>query len=531
MTKPTSGLSRPPGVSVAAPDSATPVTPPAPGPRLRGRWWALAAVALSFLVVGLDSYIVVTALPTFSVRLGASESQLQWVTAAYTLAWAGLLLPIGKLGDKIGRRRLLTAGLALFGVASVVASQVSTAGELIAMRAVMGAGAAVIMPMGMAIIPLLFPEAADRRRAVTVTTVGALIAMPLGPLLGGWILTHFDWGWIFLINAPIAALALLGVRLLVPESRDPANPRLDWPGSLLAAAGIVGIVYAIIEEPGRGWDTQTLASLLGGVVLTGLFVLRQRTATQPLIDLRLLLNRLFSWGTAAFALLSFALTGVLFILTPFLQSVQGNDAQGTGLRLLPMIAALIAAAGASQAAAGRLGVRAVIPAGMAVSAAGLVILTQVTASSGYGLVALALAVFGAGLGLGLPLAAESVLGTLAPHQTGMGNAVSRTVQSVGVALGTAILGSVLNTAYRGALDGHLGGLPAAVRGVAAASVAGAHGVAARLPGPAGAALARAASHAYAVGMVHGAAVGIGVLVAGAILCLIFLPGRHSDQPA
>jgi len=202
MTKPTSGLSRPPGASVAEPGPATLL---GPEPRVRGRWWALAAIALSFLVVGLDSYIVVTALPTFSLRLGASESQLQWVTAAYTLAWAGLLLPIGKLGDKLGRRRLLTAGLAVFGIASVVASQVSTAGELIALRAVMGAGAAVIMPMGLAIIPVLFPGQADRRRAVTVTTVGALVAMPLGPLLGGWILTHFAWGWIFLINAPIAA--------------------------------------------------------------------------------------------------------------------------------------------------------------------------------------------------------------------------------------------------------------------------------------------------------------------------------------
>ncbi len=323
----------------------------------------------------------------------------------------------------------------------------------------MGAGAAVIMPMGLAIIPLLFPEQADRRRAVTVTTIGALIAMPLGPLLGGWILTHFAWGWIFLINAPIVALALLGVRLLVPESRDPANPRLDWPGALLSAAGIVGIVYAIIEEPARGWTGPVLASLLAGVVLTGLFAVRQRTCAEPLIDLRLFRDRLFSWGTAAFAILSFALTGVLFILTPYLQSVQGNDAQGTGARLLPMIAALIAAAAASEVLGARIGVRVVIPAGMTVSAAGLVILAQATASTGYGLVALALAVFGAGLGLGLPLAAEAVLGTLAPHQTGMGNAVSRTLQSIGVALGTAILGSVLNSAYRGALAGHLTGLP------------------------------------------------------------------------
>jgi len=481
---------------------------------------------VSFLVVGLDSYIVVTALPTFSAKLGASESQLQWITAAYTLAWAGLLLPVGKLGDKLGRRKVLMAGLALFGVASVVASQVTTAGELIALRAVMGAGAAVIMPMGMAIIPVLFPAEADRRRAVTVTTIGALVSMPLGPLLGGWLLTHFAWGWIFLINAPIVALALIGVRWLMPETRDPANPRLDWPGALLSAAGITGIVYAIIEEPANGWRAPVLASLVAGVLLTALFALRQRTAADPLVDLRLFRDRLFTWGTAAFAVISFAMTGVLFVLTPYLQSVQGNDAQGTGLRLLPMIGALIAAAAASETLGARIGVKRVIPAAMVLSAAGLLVLAQATAASGYGIVALALVIFGAGLGLGLPLAADAVLGTLPPHQAGMGTALSRTLQSVGVALGTAVLGSVLDGAYRGTLGGHLAGLAPTARTAAASSVAGAHAVAARLPAPAGHLLTQAADTAYAHGAAHATTVAAGLLILGALLCALLLPGTR-----
>ena len=541
MTKPTSRMPRQPGAGPGGPRPVAegPVAPapagaPAgapPGRSARGRWWALAAVAASFLVVGLDSYIVVTALPTFSVKLGASESQLQWITTAYTLAWAGLLLPIGKLGDKLGRRKVLMAGLALFGVASVAASQVTTAGELITLRAVMGAGGAVIMPMGLAIIPVLFPEEAARRRAVTVTTAGAMVSLPLGPLLGGWMLSHFAWGWIFLVNVPVAALALAGVWLLVPESRDPANPRLDWPGALLSAAGIIGVVYAVIEEPADGWNAQVLASLLGGAALTGLFILRQGTCAAPLVDLRLFRNRLFSWGSAAFAVISFAMTGVLFVLTPYLQIVQGNDAQGTGLRLLPMIAALIAAAAGSEVLAARTGVKFVIPAGMALSAAGLLILAHVTASSGYGIVALALTVFGAGLGLGLPLAADAVLGTLAPHQTGMGNALSRTLQSVGVTLGTAVLGSVLSSAYRNELAGHLAALPPGARNAAAASVAGAHSVAARLPGPAGRLLAQAAGTAYAHGMTHAAAVCTGLLIICAIACLILLPGKPAKTTA
>jgi MFS transporter, DHA2 family, multidrug resistance protein len=537
MTKPTSRMPGRPGDSPGGPrPAAQPPMAPAPagappGRGARGRWWALAAVAASFLVVGLDSYIVVTALPTFSVKLGASESQLQWITAAYTLAWAGLLLPIGKLGDKLGRRKVLMVGLALFGIASVAASQVTTAGELIALRAVMGAGGAVIMPMGLAIIPVLFPEEAARRRAVTVTTAGAMVSLPLGPLLGGWMLSHFAWGWIFLVNAPVAALALLGVWLLVPDSRDPANPRLDWPGALLSAAGIIGVVYAVIEEPADGWNAQVLASLLGGAALTGLFILRQGTCAAPLIDMQLIRNRLFSWGTAAFAVISFAMTGVLFILTPYLQIVQGNNAQGTGLRLLPMIAALIAAAAGSEVLAARIGVKFVIPAGMALSAAGLLVLAHVTASSGYGIVALALAVFGAGLGLGLPLAADAVLGTLAPHQTGMGNALSRTLQSVGVALGTAVLGSVLSSAYRNELAGHLTALPPGARNAAAASVAGARSVAARLPAPAGRLLAEAAGTAYAHGMAYAAAVCTGLLITCAVACLILLPGKPAKTTA
>ena len=536
MANPTfhgTGPGDPPAVaapSAAAPPASAPAAT-SPGRAGRGRWWALAAIAASFLVVGLDSYIVVTALPTFSAKLGASESQLQWITTAYTLAWAGLLLPIGKLGDKLGRRKVLMAGLALFGVTSVVASQATTAGELIALRAVMGAGAAVIMPMGLAIIPVLFPGEADRRRAVTVTTIGAMVSLPLGPLLGGWLLTHFAWGWIFLINAPIAALALLGVCLLVPESRDPANPRLDWPSALLSAAGITGVVYAIIEEPAEGWHAQVLASLLAGAALIGLFALRQRTSAAPLIDLQLFRNRLFSWGTAAFAVISFAMTGVLFILTPYLQSVQGNDAQGTGLRLLPMIGALIAAAAAGETLAARVGVRFVIPAGMVLSAAGLLVLARVTASSGYGIVALALVIFGSGLGLGLQLAADTVLGTLAPHQAGMGNALSRALQSVGVALGTAILGSVLNSAYRSTLAGHLAGLAPTARNAAAASIAGAHAIAARIPRPAGRLLTQAANTAYAHGIAHAAAVSTGLLVICAILCAILLPGKPAKATA
>ena len=192
----------------------------------QGRWWALAAIALSGLVIGLDTTILITALPTLSTKLGATTSQLQWLSDAYTLALAGLLLPAGVLGDRFGRRRLILIGLLLFGVSSVVAGQMTSADGLIAMRAVMGVGAAIILPLTTAILPTLFsPE--ERPRAIAVTSVGVMLGLPVGPLLAGWLLTHFAWGTIFLINAPVVLLALLGVGFLVPESKDPAAPRLD----------------------------------------------------------------------------------------------------------------------------------------------------------------------------------------------------------------------------------------------------------------------------------------------------------------
>ncbi|WP_327066222.1 MFS transporter [Kitasatospora sp. NBC_01302] len=296
-----------------APDPRTGGTP---APRTHARWWALAALALSVLVVGLDSFVLYTALPTLSSALHASTSQLQWIQSAYTLAWAGLLLPIGKLGDRVGRRRILLGGLLVFGVSSVTASQVTTAGALIAMRAVMGAGAAVIMPMVMAMLPSLFPEPAARRKAVSAVTVGAVLGLPLGPLLAGWLLTAFSWGAVFLINGPVVLLSLIGVAVLVPESRDPAVSRQDWPGALLSATGVMGVVYGIIEQPTEGWGGRTLVPLTGGLLLVVAFLLHQRRSSTPLVDLRLFGNRTFTWGTVAFAVISFAQAGILFVVSP-----------------------------------------------------------------------------------------------------------------------------------------------------------------------------------------------------------------------
>ena len=498
------------------------------------RWWALIALSLSFLVVGLDSYVLTTALPTLSAKLGATTSQLQWITDAYTLAMAALLLPAGKLGDRFGRRKTLLAGLALFGVASIVTSQVDTVGELIAMRAVMGAGAAIIMPLTMSVLPVLFRADADRRRAVAVITMCAMLGMPLGPLLAGWMLTHFAWGSVFLINGPVVAVSLIGVACFLPESKDPASPRLDWRGALLAAAGLTAVIYAVIEQPDDGWSGPVITALGGGLLLVAC-ALWLRRAKDPLVDLRLFTNRTFGWGSAAFAVVSFAMTGMLFTLTPFLQIVHGADAQRTGAELLPMIGALLVSAAVINNLSARLNIRWTITAGMVICCAGLGVLTRAGAGTGYWVTALALAVFGLGLGLALPLAADSVLATLPPAQTGAGSGLSRALQQIAVARSPAVLGSVLASGYR-----H--GLPATASAAARGSVAGAYATHNRP-------LIVAAGHAYAHGMALAAMVTIAVLAVGAVLTVLFLPalflsaGRsasrgkgdgvdgHGDRPA
>src|SRR5881296_3340921 len=238
-----------------------------------GRWWALAALVVSGLVIGLDSTVLITALPTLSSKLGATTADLQWITAAYTLALGGLLLPGGVLGDRYGRKRMLLVGLGIFGISSVIASQVTTASSLVAMRALMGVGAALILPLSLSILPSLFSEQ-ERPRAISAAAAGAFIGLPLGPLVAGWLLTHYAWGSVFLINAPVVVIALCGVWFLVPESKDPQPRPFDWVGGFLAVTGVTALVYGVIEQPIHGWtDSRTLAGIIGGALIVAAFII------------------------------------------------------------------------------------------------------------------------------------------------------------------------------------------------------------------------------------------------------------------
>jgi len=493
--------------------------------KLRGRWLGLAALTMSGLVLGLDITILVTALPTLSAKLNATTDQLQWMSAAYTLALAGFMLPAGVLGDRLGRKRLLLIGLATFGISSVIASQMTSANSLILMRMIMGASGAIVLPLVTSMLPSMFAED-ERQRAIGLSGAGAFIGLPLGPLVAGWLLTHYDWGSIFLINAPVVVIAVLGALLFVPESKDPNPKRLDWIGALLEMAGVTAIVYGIIEEPVRGWsDAQVAGPILGGAGLILAFVLWQFRARAPLVDLNLFRNRRFALSTVAFTIVGFAMTGVLFILSPYLQVVQGNDAQGTGIRLLPLIAAMVAGAVTSDWLSKRLGAKVMVTAGMLGIAAGMVLLAQAGVDTGFGLVAIALAVIGLSIAFTMIPALDAILGALRAGETGAGSALTRAIQNVGASLGVAVMGSILNSSYQAHLVGQLGGLPAAARSAAETSVAVAAAVARHLPRPLGDRLLRSAETAYSQGMSDVLLVTAGVLVVGAVLMALFLPAR------
>jgi EmrB/QacA subfamily drug resistance transporter len=497
--------------------------------RLKGRWLGLAALTVSGLVLGLDITILITALPTLSAKLSATTDQLQWMSAAYTLSLAGFMLPAGVLGDRFGRKRLLVIGLVTFGISSVVASQMTSANGLILMRVIMGASGAIVLPLVTSILPSMFAED-ERPLAIGLSGAGAFIGLPLGPLLAGWLLTHYDWGSIFLINAPVVVIAVIGAWFFIPESKDPNPKTLDWIGALLEMAGVTGIVYGIIEEPVRGWtDLQVAGPIVAGAALIAAFVVWQFRTRVPLVDLNLFRNRRFALSTVAFTIVGFAMTGVLFVLSPYLQVVQGNDAQGTGIRLLPLIAAMMVGAAGSAWLSKRLGAKVMVSGGLVGIAAGMLLLSRAGVDTGFGLVAVALAVIGLSIAFTMIPALDAILGALPAGETGAGSALTRAIQNVGASLGVAVMGSILNSAYQAHLSWQLAGLPAAARSAAETSVAVAAAVARHLPGPLGDRLLRSAETAYAQGMSEVLVATAGLLVVGAVLMALFLPARAADS--
>ncbi|WP_209439544.1 MFS transporter [Kitasatospora phosalacinea] len=487
------------------------------------RWWALGALVASVLVVGLDGTVINVALPTLARELDAGNEQLLWISGGYLLAFSVAMLPVGRLGDRLGHRRVLTAGVALFGAASLAGAFTGSAGGVIAVRTAMGLGAAMIMPVSMALLSRIFP-AAEVPRAIAVWTAAAALGMPAGPVVGGWLLNHFWWGSVFLFNVPVAAAALLAGALLLPADGPRARTRtapFDWAGALLGTVGTTALVYGTILVPADGWTSPAvLGPLAAAALLLVIFVRRQRRAAEPLVDLALFADRRFSWGTLTAVFGNFAVMGILFVVPQYLEAVQGYDAFGTGLRVLPLIGGLMVSAALSEGLVPRIGARAVVPAGLVLLAAGVFLGTRAAPDSGYGFTAFWLSVVGVGFGLVIVPSTSLVMAAIPEERTGVGTSVLETLQQVGGVLGVAALGSLLSAGYLARID--VTALPGPAAATARDSVTGAAAVATELHDTA---LLSSAHGAFVHGMELVLVASGATALLTAVLAVVFLPGR------
>lgn len=485
----------------------------------RLRWWTLAVLCLSSSLVVVANTVVNVALPTIGGELSASAGELQWIVEAYLLTFAGLLLASGALGDRYGRRLSLVAGLVVFGAASALGAFAGSGGELIAARAVMGVGAAMIMPPTLSLLRTVFGPG-ERATAIGVWGAVASVSAVAGPVLGGWLVSSFSWGAVFLVNAPLAALALAGALLFVPEARHPSSAPLDWVGAGLCVAGLCALVFGVTEAVKLSWtDPLTLAALGGGAFLLLAFVLWERRNPSPLIDLAMFGDPRFSAASFSLALAYAALFGVSFVLPQYLQYVLAYGPLETGLRLAPMTLVLAVTAVLGAWLVNRLGARAVIVGGLAATAAGLAALSAATAGSGYGLLLVAFVLMGAGIGAAATAATDSIMDALPEDKAGASAAVDETAIEFGGAMGIAVLGSTLAAGYTRAFASNAGaeGLPPGAREPAAESI----GTAAEIGGVA----LEVARAAFAESMGSTMLVGVGMVLLGAAVALVFMP-RH-----
>ncbi|ARF59710.1 DHA2 family efflux MFS transporter permease subunit [Streptomyces gilvosporeus] len=490
-------------------------TAPPPDPR---RWWALGALVTALLVLGFDTTILNVALPTLAAQLGAGTGRQQWIADAYAVVFAGLMLPAGLLGDRFGRRRMLLCGLGIFLAGSLLGTLADSAPLVIGARAVMGTGAALIMPLAMSVLPSLFGPG-ERSTAVGAVSAASALGLPLGPLVGGWLLDHFWWGSVFLVNVPLVLIGIAACVFLLPETSDPAAPPVDVRSALLTVTGLGALILGIIEGPARGWrDSLVLTSLAASVVLIAALVLRGRGQARPMLDLRLLRSRGFLWNTVAAALGTLVLSGLMFLLPQYLQAVLGYDAFGTGLRMLPMMGGLLLAAKGSGALAARFGPRPVVTGGLAVLACAAFLGATTDVHDGYGATARWLSLAGVGFGFAMVPAMDAALGALPADRAGNGSGLLMTVRQIGGALGVAVLGSLLAGAYGDRID--TAGLPPRAADAAGDSVVAAHLVAERLGVHR---LAASADRAYLHGMALALVVCGGAALVAGVLTAVFLP--------
>ena len=492
------------------------------------RWLALAVLCVSLLIVTLDNTVLNVVLPTLVRDLHATTSQLQWIVDAYVMVFAGLLLVAGSAADRLGRKRTFLAGLVAFAAGSIWAAFSGSVGMLIAARASMGLGAALIMPSTLSIITDTFRDRGERQRAIGLWAGTSGVGIALGPIIGGLLLAHFWWGSVFLINVPIAAIGVACAIPLVPNSRNPAAAPPDVPGGLLSIAGLGLVLWSLIEAPVHGWSSAlVLVTGLGGLAVLGVFTAYERHCLHPMLNLEFFGRRQFSAAVSSIGLVTFGLFGALFILTQFMQFNLGYSALQAGLRVLPAAGAIAVVAPVSALLVRWAGTKLTAASGLLIVAAGLWQLSGATVASTYTSMLPGMIMLGVGAGLVIPSATASVMGSLPSAHTGVGSATNGAFLQVGGALGVAVLGSLLVTRYQDHLSTALAHyhVPHPAMTTALGSLGEALAVATHAGGALGAVLAHLARSAFISGMDLAMVTGAAVALAGCLLALLFLPSR------
>ena len=503
------------------------------------RWFTLLVLCLSLMVIGIDNTILNVALPTLSKPvavggLGASASQLQWIVDAYTLVFAGLLLTSGSLGDRFGRYRGLTIGLAIFGTGSALSAFAPSPGALIATRSLMGIGASFIMPATLSILTNVFTDPSERAKAIGIWAGVTAIGLGFGPLAGGTLLSHLWWGSVFLVNVPVVVLALAFGYALVPESRDPSAPKLDPIGSLLSIVGLGALLWAIIEGPGFGW---TSASILTGfaaaAVVLVCFVVWELSYESPMLDIRFFENPRFTAASGAITVIFLALFGMIFLLTQYLQSVLGYSTVKAGAILIPQSITLMVLAPLSPRWVRRFGNKLVVATGMLLAALSQLLMLSLSTHSSTLWVIVITVLLGAGMANIMAPATDSIMGSLPKEKAGVGSAMNDTTRQVGGAVGVALLGSILTSHYTSAVATGLGGhVPSGLAHDASQSIGSAVGLAAN---PVNRAFApqilEVSKQSFVEGLHTAVIVGAAIIIIGAIAVLRWLPARAAITAA
>ncbi|MFD5340520.1 DHA2 family efflux MFS transporter permease subunit [Streptomyces hawaiiensis] len=527
------------------------------------RWWALLVLCLSLLIIVMANTALTVAAPDMTEDLGLTSADLQWVIDGYTVPYAALMLLLGAIGDKYSRRGALVLGLVVFAGGSVFGYLADSSATVIAARAVMGAGAAMIMPATLSLLAATFPRA-ERAKAITLWTATAGLAIAAGPLVAGALLEDHGWSSTFLINVPVAILALFGALALVPPSKAADRGRIDYGGGLLSVVWIAALVYMIIEGPHFGWGAKAVtAAVVAGAGLLA-FVLWELRHPRPLLDVRRFTDRGFAGSNLAVALFFLAVFGAFYYLTQHLQFVLGYDALDTGLRMLPLAGAVFVGAALTGLLTPRVGMKWTVTAGMVGGTAALALLTQVGSDSSYGDFVAPLVVLGLSIGLALSPCTDAIMGAFPESELGVGGAVNDTSLELGGSLGIAILGSLLATSYSGHLSDATAGskLPAGSLSTAQDSVGAGYAVAQGI-GDKARQLAEQAAHtsdpqqaerlraqaeqlgggarqmadavgsAFSDAVAHTSLIGAVILGVGTVVVALLLPGKSKtvDEPA